>query len=490
MTDSLGQFAQGVASWRKLMAAMPDEQGRWRVFEDAAFEIARYVPKGLDRVEAVDQLQDIATAHGLADVDEIQQIIADVFRGVEFERTILDDDEPPRTNGHDKTVRAPSRRATPYIPPEPADIPKRQWLYGVHYMRGVVTATVAPGGFGKTTLSLFEAVTMAVNGYRVWYISAEDDRDEIDRRIAAHCKHHDVKPFDLAQRLYVDDKKSFPLKIAKMSRTGVVFDDAALAEFESAIELAKIDVVILDPFISFHYLPENDTAAMDALVKRLGDIANRRQCCIELSHHVRKPSMGQIEITVYDARGAGAIVNAVRSCRVLNQMARTAAEVARINPEDRSRYIRIDSGKRNMAPPESARWGMLVNIEIANGDRVQALEKWSYPIDVTTDDDKTWLRVVLGDKALRASSQSADWIGHKVAERFNLNSTEVKADIITINRKIARWEKEGLIEAVQLPDENRKPRKHWGLGPKAKGDKTNSRSAAIEVDDLLLPLDE
>ena len=118
---------------------------------------------------------------------------------------------------------------------------------------------------------------------------------------------------------------------------------------------------------------------MDLLVKRLGEIAQRRQCCIELSHHVRKPSMGQAEITVYDARGAGAIVNAVRSCRVLNQMSILEAQQAEIDAEQRGYFIRVDFGKRNMAPPEKARWRKLVSVEIANGDNVQAIEPYDYP---------------------------------------------------------------------------------------------------------------
>src|SRR5215510_14942650 len=82
MTDGLGQFAQGVASWRKLMAAMPDDEGRWKIFTKAAYEIARYVPKGLDRITAVDQLNDIATAYALFDADEVQRIVADAFSGI------------------------------------------------------------------------------------------------------------------------------------------------------------------------------------------------------------------------------------------------------------------------------------------------------------------------------------------------------------------------------------------------------------------------
>jgi hypothetical protein len=40
-------------------------------------------------------------------------------------------------------------------------IPPREWLYGRHYQRGVVSGTVAPGGRGKSSLVMVEAVAMA-----------------------------------------------------------------------------------------------------------------------------------------------------------------------------------------------------------------------------------------------------------------------------------------------------------------------------------------
>lgn len=101
MTSGLGQFAAGVASWRRLMASMPDDEGRWSIFSNAAHEIAGYVGKGLDRVEAADQLHAMATAHGLTDIDTVQQIITDAFNEIEH----VPDDEPPRAtngNGHNK----------------------------------------------------------------------------------------------------------------------------------------------------------------------------------------------------------------------------------------------------------------------------------------------------------------------------------------------------------------------------------------------------
>src|SRR5262249_15203889 len=42
-----------------------------------------------------------------------------------------------------------------------ASIPPREWLYGRHYQRGVVSGTVAPGGRGKSSLVMVEAVAMA-----------------------------------------------------------------------------------------------------------------------------------------------------------------------------------------------------------------------------------------------------------------------------------------------------------------------------------------
>jgi len=83
MTDALGKFAAGVASWRKLMAAMTDDAGRWQIFGNAAQEVASYVGKGLDRALAADQLHDMATANGLTDTDTVQQVIADAFHHVE-----------------------------------------------------------------------------------------------------------------------------------------------------------------------------------------------------------------------------------------------------------------------------------------------------------------------------------------------------------------------------------------------------------------------
>jgi hypothetical protein len=458
--ESLGTFAEGFASWRRVLASCPPA-ARLTVFENAAHDVAQYIIKGLDKVIASDELYEIATAHNVAegDADVVQGVIVRAFYDIEAELERVPPDDLERRkgkgNGHDH-----GQRARPYLLPDPATIPPRQWLHGRHYMRCVVTATVAPGGFGKTSLSLFEALEMIKAGLRVWYISAEDDRDELDRRIAAYVKRHTITPMEMASNFFVDDKISFPIKLAKMGKNGAAFDEHKLAEFEAAIAIDRIDVVILDPLISFHYLPENDTSSMDLLVKRLGEVCVRRQCCIELSHHVRKPTMGQAEITVYDARGAGAIVNAVRSCRVLNQMNMVEAQQAEIEVEQRSFYIRVDPGKRNMAPPEKARWRKLVSVEIANGDNVQAIERYEYPkiFSKLSTLDVEWIKGLLAVRNYRVDTRSGDWLGLPIAERFGRDPKANEGDAKWVSLVLKTWEKNKVFKREELEDVHRKPK--------------------------------
>ncbi len=340
--------------------------------------------------------------------------------------------------------------------PEPSSIPPRSWLYGGHYIRGVATATVAPGGFGKTTLTLFECLNMAVSGLNVWYLSGEDPRVEIDRRIAAHCQIHGITGTSIGGRLFVDDRESFKFFIGKARRNGVEFDLPALTAFEAAIVADHIDVVALDPFVGFHGVPEVDNNAIDGIVKKLGSIAARTNSCIEISHHVRKPAQGQMEITVDDARGGSAIVNAVRSCRVINRMTTIEAEQAgNIKSTDRHLYIRVDRGKRNMAPPEGAEWYRIRSVFLPNTDNVQAITHWEFPktFDGLSVADIAWVQNLVAKGDVRVDPRSDAWLGLYIADRLELDRDNLtKGDCIRINKIIKVWKQNGVIAEVTMPD--------------------------------------
>lgn len=108
----------------------------------------------------------------------------------------------------------PSRfRPTPFRWRDPATIPRRQFVFGTHLIRGFVALTVAPGGVGKSSLAIGEAVSMASGEnllgvrpgrpLRVWYVNLEDPREEIERRVAAVCLHFEIDPASLKDRLFL-----------------------------------------------------------------------------------------------------------------------------------------------------------------------------------------------------------------------------------------------------------------------------------------------
>jgi len=76
---------------------------------------------------------------------------------------------------------------------DPGTIPRRQFLYGYYYARGVLSATVADGGMGKSILKLAEILAMITGRHllgitprervRCFYWNGDDPHDEIERRI-------------------------------------------------------------------------------------------------------------------------------------------------------------------------------------------------------------------------------------------------------------------------------------------------------------------
>src|SRR5262245_28106390 len=104
-----------------------------------------------------------------------------------------------------------------YAPRSFSQIPRRQWLHAGHYIRQQVVMTVAPGGYGKTTLLITNAVEMCTGlgllgsappggAMRVAYWNAEDPEDEVERRVAATCLRHNIDPEALRGRLFLGSK--------------------------------------------------------------------------------------------------------------------------------------------------------------------------------------------------------------------------------------------------------------------------------------------
>jgi RecA-family ATPase len=278
----------------------------------------------------------------------------------------------------------------PFVPFDPASLPPRQWLYGRHYQRRTVSGTVAPGGFGKTTLCMVEAVAMATcrnllgeqpeQRLRVWYHNGEDSLQELNRRLAAICQHFHIPQEELRDWFFMTSGNEVPLRVAK-GYSNLVIDTRLIKHITEAIGDNQIDAATLDPLVTLHGVPENDTGKMDTVVRIFASITDTQDCAIELSHHTRKLLAGSTaDYAVDDMRGAGSMKDAMRAVRMLNLMTKADAESTGIPERERPSYFRVDRVKANNAPPASAAiWRRFVNVDLPNGDEVGVVVPWEFP---------------------------------------------------------------------------------------------------------------
>lgn len=347
-------------------------------------------------------------------------------------------------------------RATPFVWVDPKTIPRRRWLYGRHYIRRYPTATVAPGGLGKTSLVLVEALAMVTgkpllgvavpDKLRVWIWNGEDPREEVERRLAAACLHYGIEAEDIGDRLFIDSGRDTPIIIAQKLGDGVTIMRPVVDAVKAEIRERRIDVMTVDPFVSCHAVPENDNGSIDRVTKTWGAISEAGNCCVELVHHVRKAGAGQTSYTVEDARGGSALIGAVRSARVLNVMSMEEAEKAEVAPADRRRFFRVDDGKSNMAPPlEKADWRELVGVGLGNDDQdgpedfVGVVTPWTMPglFDAVEVGDLRRVQDAIRDGSWAENAQAANWAGFAVAGVLGIDAetgggkTRIKAMLKT-----------------------------------------------------------
>ena len=171
-------------------------------------------------------------------------------------------------------------RAKPFEWRDPKELPERPWLYGRLMLRGSVTAVVAPGGVGKTTFMLGTALALVTgrsllghkvrNGpHQTWVWNLEDSGDELARAVSGAMKHWGLDAGDIGDRLFVNSGLDGDrLCIATQTRdVGPKIAQPVIDALKEEIRTRRIDILIIDPFVSSHMVSENDNMAIDMVTK-------------------------------------------------------------------------------------------------------------------------------------------------------------------------------------------------------------------------------
>lgn len=347
-------------------------------------------------------------------------------------------------------------RATPYRWPEPRSLPTRQWLLGHWLLRGEVTAIIAPGGTGKSTITTALALSLASGRsllgkplprgpQSAWIYNLEDSQEELDRQVSAACLFHGIVPDDCLDRLYVNSGLVQPLCTAAEDRDGFVIAEEVFSHIEATIREEGISTVIVDPLVSSHTVRENSNEAIDAIVKRWKRLAQDTGCAVVLVHHTKK--LGGRAVTAEDGRGAVALRDASRIVLLLNAMNITEAKDLGITDDAlRRSLVRLDTGKANRTPSDAPTWVKLESQCLDNGDGCEAADYvgvaclWQKP-NVFHGLSRLHLHQIQLSVAAgqwKDSVLAKDWVGIMVAQVAGLSVTKNKSRIKAILTELKR----------------------------------------------------
>lgn len=374
--------------------------------------------------------------------------------------------EAPAAN--DNTPQSPIN-ATAFKWIDPSTLPRREFVFGTHFIRKYVSVTVSPGGLGKTSLSIAEALSMASGKYifrekhaprfKVWIFNAEDPRDELERRIMAACIHYNLKPKDIEGHLFLDSGREQELVVAvDDKKTGVRIQQPIVEAVVEQILANEIDVMIVDPFVSTHGVNENDNGAIDKVAKLWAQIADKTNCSIDIVHHLRK--VADREATVEDARGAVSLIGAARSVRVLNRMSEDQSSAAGIEPASRHGYFSVTYGKSNLTPLSSKLdWRKLESVALGNGrglatpqDYAPVVVEWKWPSaeDAVGEVPAEKLAEILmrvRNTDCKLHHQAENWVGREVAYVLGLDIS-IRPDAARVKRLVKAWIEDGTFVVV------------------------------------------
>jgi|GEM_PF-3200795 len=360
--------------------------------------------------------------------------------------------------------------ASPFRLKDPSSIPEREWLYAKHFIRRYLSITVGAGGGGKSAHAVSEALAMVTGRplldeqaglskpLRCWYINAEDPQDEIERRFVAAAKHFGVTEEQIADRLFTDSGRDQEFVIMRQEGRDFKVCEPMVADMLAAIRENRIDVIVVDPFVSTHEVPENDNNLIQRVAKAWRRVADEGNCSVELIHHVTK---GNLEITADSARGGGALKDAARSVRTINAMTREEADKAGL--DDPRGYFRVDFGKFNMVAAGNSQWRHFVSVPLMNGqglvktgDEIGVVEAWRWPamadaVSAVTPEELDAIKRKIDGCDCRDNAQSPQWAGFKVAEALRMNMA-VPSEKKEVRRMLEAWKRQGHFAIEMRPD--------------------------------------
>jgi len=239
-------------------------------------------------------------------------------------------------------------------PPPPLD-----YLFNEVLPAGIVGELIAMGGTGKGHLIIGIGFSLAtgknigplhpVRKFKVLYLSGEDGKEEIERRV-----HSAVKA--------LWPNESHPSEVDNFMPRSVVGKLGPLMQYDrsgnpvtapaydwlckSLANLPDVEVLIIDPKSKFFGLDENSNTDCAAWINCLESLVARFNITILFAHHESKAKAGSMEQN--SSRGGSAIPDGCRWVANIKSMDSTTAKTFQVT--DPRNFVMLDVTKSNYAP--------------------------------------------------------------------------------------------------------------------------------------------
>ena len=378
----------------------------------------------------------------------------------------------------------------PLLYPFPIDgaaIPRRAWIVPGLLLRRNVTILVAPPGSGKSLLTLqigvMNGTGMAWGGWhprapvKSLIINAEDDNDEMRRRLYAACKEMKIADWeDLRERLAIAEAPGDIIIAKADSRTKTVVKQPMVDRLVKTVIENGFDVLVVDPFAETFEGDENSNSELKWAAVLWREIARRTNAAVLLVHHTRK--FGAEAGNMDSARGGGALVGVARIVSTLFAMTEEEAVIFGVKPDDRHLYLRFDDAKANLTLVTfAAKWFYKATGTLPNdgdgepGDEIGVLVPWAPKVifaRVTNDMINLMLDVIAagmqengkptGDSftLTRRGKGNKRWAGYAIRDLVECTDAEAQ-------KLLDAWTKSGLLSVIEVENSTSKGVKRKAL---------------------------
>lgn len=226
--------------------------------------------------------------------------------------------------------------------PSPPPISSEEWTEARTGPRPVVDGwiyedvgvLIAPGGTGKTTLVLFEAIHIVlgwrlfgaeiINAGPVMILTAEDDRNSLIGRlrlIADELGLSDDEIRRIKMNILISDVSGNPFKLSEIRGQAVV-PSTRLDSLVRTVVKIQPAVVFIDPAISFGVGESRINDAEQGLIEAARRIRNEACCAVMFIHHTGKQNARLQLADQYAGRGGSAFADGSRMVHVLQPVDR------------------------------------------------------------------------------------------------------------------------------------------------------------------------